>query len=235
MKKLIAMIATVAVVLSMGVTAMAAVPAVDKRDSAGEEQEKITAAVQGEDDVVVRITELQDTAFDYTDVAKNVKEGGYARAFQATVVAKVGVDEGALSGSEMNDEQLALDRKSQPFTLLFRFDDADKVSLVYVFTNGKWQPTSAWDHTDDGRIKITTVDDGVYAFVVNPDENQVIQSQKDNNYQGEVTNAGAGSSSVVNSPATGYNSMAYIVCAIALAAGAAFFFGTSKKSAKEMM
>lgn len=227
MKKLIAMIATVAVVLSMGVTALAA-PAVDKYTKSPEaEDEKIAASIVGRDDITVDIFEWEkgDMPKDVEDkLAEKVEDGEKARVFQVIVGNAVTVEDGEVKVTDMDSTTLAR-ISGGAFEVAFTFNEADLVSAVYVYDNGEWEALAddAWK-IEDGKVIIKTADNGIFAFVFAPEEAADADTKSgDSKKDGKA------------SAATGYNSTAYIVCAIALAAGAAFFFGTSKKSAKEMM
>lgn len=242
MKKLIAMIATVAVVLSLGVTALAA-PAVDKYTKSPDAEKK-TAAVVGRDDVVVQVDEVEADEISASAKAKlsdKVEKGQLARVFGVNILATVKVDEGALDFKETSDTKIARESLGA-FTLRFGFNNADKTKNVYVWENGDWveMPAESW-WIENGKVYVKTADahkvnaayDTYFAFVVEPDAKADAAKTAADAAAGK--NPTSSKADGKASAATGYNSTAYIVCAIALAAGAAFFFGTSKKSAKEMM
>jgi hypothetical protein len=226
-KKLIAMIATVAVVLSMGVTALAA-PAVDKYTKSPEaEEEKIAASIVGHDDVIVEIEEIGKGEMykEYEDkLADKVADGQIARVFQIYVDGEIKVEDGKIVYNDMDSTTLAR-ISGGAFEVAFTFNDADLVTAVYVFDNGEWEALAddAW-WIEDGKVIVKTADNGAFLFVITPADSEAADSEEAKKAEDKKKSA-----------ATGYNSTAYIVCAIALAAGAAFFFGTSKKSAKEMM
>jgi hypothetical protein len=250
-KKLIAMIATVAVVLSMGVQALA-VGAVDKYTESPA-KEKLRAAVVGEDNIVVDIAEANAADLDYFGLLKKldekVEKGQLARVFSVEIKYQVKVDEGKDDSSATDDVKLAR-KKLGAFTLRFTFNDAALTQQVYVNEGGDWVklPEESW-YIKDGKVYVNTSDAhfltakvdaaGVvyfeptfFAFIVQPKADAANAKTAEDAAKGQPASAKAGGKA---SAATGYNSTAYIVCAIALAAGAAFFFGTSKKSAKEMM
>lgn len=241
MKKLIAMIATVAVVLSMGVTALAA-PAVDKYTKSPD-AEKIRASVVDHDDVLVDIDELtadEISAYAAGKLGEKVDDGQLARVFSVDIWAAAKVEDGQLSLDNQSDVKLARESLGA-FTLAFTFDDAGLTKKVLVWENGDFVelPEESW-WIADGKVYVKTsdahmgIDDTTYfAFVVEPDASADDAKTAEDAKNG--VNPSKDANSGKKSAATGYNSTAYIVCAIALAAGAAFFFGTSKKSAKEMM
>ena len=226
MKKLIAMIATVAVVLSMGVTAMA--DAIDKTEKKSPEKEKIVSEVKGESDYEAIFTERSGASLSgaqYAGLDDIVKDGQKARVFDVEVFgAKLEKnDQGLFDLKTFDDKDLAT-AKGGSFEIVVAFDGANDVLDVKIWDAemGKWSDVIAWE-AKDGKVTITTGRDGVFAFVMEPAADDAADDADANKAGGK------------KSAATGYNSTAYIVCAIALAAGAAFFFGTSKKSAKEMM
>lgn len=226
MKKLIAMIATVAVVLSMGVTAMA--DAIDKTEKKSPEAEKIVSEVSGEADYEAIFTE-RDTisGAQYAGLNDVVKDGQKARVFDVDVygIKLERNDQGLLETKLTDDKDLATD-KGGSFDIAVTFDGAGDVINVLLWDGEmqKWSDVIAWE-VKDGKVTFTTGRDGVFAFVMAPEADDAEEAK-----EGDAAKSGG-----KKSAATGYNSTAYIVCAIALAAGAAFFFGTSKKSAKEMM
>ena len=239
MKKLIAMIATVAVVLSMGVTALAA-PAVDKYTKSPD-QEKVRCSVVDHDDVLVDIDELtadEISAYAKGKLGEKVDDGQLARVFSVDIWAAAKVEDGQLNLDNQSDVKLARESLGA-FTLAFTFDNAGLTKKVLVWENGDFVelPEESW-YIADGKVYVKTsdahmgIDDTTYfAFVVEPDASAEDAKTEEDAKAGVNPSKDAGKKSA----ATGYNSTAYIVCAIALAAGAAFFFGTSKKSAKEMM
>ena len=232
MKKLIAMIATVAVVLSMGATAFAS-PAVDKYTKSPDE-EKIAASIVGRDDILVSIEEidkeemLQDAQ---KKLADKVADGQKARVFEVIVGDAVHVEDGKVVVDEKMDATTLARTSGGSFEIAFTFNEATLVEAVYVYDGGEWEALAedAW-WIEDGKVIIKTADNGDFAFVFTPDG-----SADDAKTAEDAKNGVNPSKDGKKSAATGYNFTAYIVCAIALAAGAAFFFGTSKKSAKEMM
>lgn len=223
MKKLIAMIATVAVVLSMGVTSLAA--AVDKTQPEGSpDPEKIAAKIVDNEDIIVEIEEYESLPKDVADkLAEKVEDGQIARVFWAYVdgiPAHTDAD-GALVDYEFVGATKLARESGGAFQIAFTFDGTENVKAVYVYSDGDWADVIDWE-IKDGKVIVKSADNGTFAFVITPDDSAAADDAKTDDAKKK-------------SAATGYNSTAYIVCAIALAAGAAFFFGTSKKSAKEMM
>ena len=178
MKKLISIIATVAIVLSMGVTALAA----------GSEKAELDTSVKAETEkgpVDVTVPELDGNAIVALEKATT--------GFDATKVIDV-ADTGSIA---------------------FAFDGAGNVKKVLAYNGTAWEELAFT--VDGNKITVTVKGAGTIAFLV--EEAKAAEPAKE---EGKA------------SAQTGYNSAAYIVCAVVLAAGAAFFFGTSKKSVKEM-
>lgn len=179
MKKLISIIATVAIVLSMGVTALAA----------GSEKAELDTSVKAETEkgtVDVTVPNLDGDAI----VALEKATTGY----DATKVIDV----------------------SDTGSIAFAFDGAGNVKKVLAYNGSAWEDLAFT--VDGNKITVTVKGAGTIAFLV--EEAKAAEPAKKD--EGKA------------SAQTGYNSAAYIVCAVVLAAGAAFFFGTSKKSVKEM-
>ena len=233
MKKLIAMIATVAVVLSMGATAFADTGDewVDKTPVKSVKPEEVEVSIVGhEKDIQVDYEARWLTQHEYDKLCELVDDGDYA-AFQiidAAVGDKYETKNGVTTYTDYDAAQLVLDEGE--FTFAFGFDETADVTDVYVFSaaNDAWVKLAdnAWK-LEDGQILVKTSDDYTFAF-------QFAAGSADDADADADADADK-KDDTKKSAATGYNSTAYIVCAIALAAGAAFFFGTSKKSAKEMM
>jgi len=228
-KKLIAMIATVAVVLSLGANAFAAgVEVVDKIPYQSPEEEKITVSIVGhENDIQVNGGAKYLDSHEYEKLKDLVddNEMAFFKIIEAEVGDKYSVENGVVSTTDYDAAQLVLDEGE--FKFAFGFDAAADVTNVFVFSdaNDAWVEITGWS-LSDGKIIVPTSDDYTFAF-------KFYETTADADADAAADNKTADSKK--KSAATGYNSTAYIVCAIALAAGAAFFFGTSKKSAKEMM
>lgn len=180
MKKLISIIATVAIVLSMGVTALAAGSEVAKKDSD------------------VKVTDDKGTPVD-----------AYVPELSGDAVVDL---EAKTAGYDTKE----LVEVTGAGTFAFAFDGAGNVKKVLAYNGSAWEELAFT--VDGNKITVTVKGAGTVAFLV--DEAKAAEPAKKD--EGKA------------SAQTGYNSAAYIVCAVVLAAGAAFFFGTSKKSVKEM-
>lgn len=175
MKKLISIIATVAIVLSMGVTALAAGSEVAKKDSD------------------VKVTDDKGTPVD---------------AYVPELSGDAVVD---LEGKTAGYDAKKLVEVTGAGTFAFAFDGAGNVKKVLAYNGTTWEELEF--SVADGKVTVTVKGAGTIAFLVE-----------------EAKQPAEGKASAQ----TGYDSAAYIVSAVVLAAGAAFFFGTSKKSVKEM-
>jgi len=135
------------------------------------------------------------------------------------------------------------------YTFDFTFVDDNLTRQVLVYQGGNWikLPEDSWyikDKTVYVNVSgIQSSDDYgtrlLFAFVIQPKPVYgIIKSNPafyppDDSYS-EKKGGGYGPATNPVSAATGYNTPAYIVCTIIFATGSAFFFTTSKKSAKEM-
>ena len=127
----------------------------------------------------------------------------------------------------LTDDTGAVVQPSAP--VAFTLDNASNVTNVYVWNN----ETSAWDSADfelkDGKVVVTFphLSPVAFAFRGETASNSTTTSN---------STAAAGTDSTKSSAQTGYNSLIYIVAAIALASGAVFFFSSAKKQsvAKEV-
>lgn len=127
----------------------------------------------------------------------------------------------------LTDDTGAVVQPSAP--VAFTLDNASNVTNVYVWNN----ETSAWDSATfelkDGKVVVTFphLSPVAFAFRGETASNSTTTSN---------STAAAGTDSTKSSAQTGYNSLIYIVAAIALASGAVFFFSSAKKQsvAKEV-
>ena len=107
--------------------------------------------------------------------------------------------------------------ENNPVTLAFAFDDAENVIAVL-----EWDPFNGeWIEADfeivDGEVVATLTQGYILSFVT-----QAVKADEPSKDDGK------------GSAQTGYSAVVYIASAVALAAGAAFFFATSgKKTAKD--
>lgn len=120
----------------------------------------------------------------------------------------------------LTDDTGAVVQPSAP--VAFTLDNASNVTNVYVWNN----ETSAWDSATfelkDGKVVVTFphLSPVAFAFRGETASNSTTTSN---------STAAAGTNSTKSSAQTGYNSLIYIVAAIALASGAVFFFSSAKK------
>lgn len=142
------------------------------------------------------------------------------------------------------------------YTFDFTFVDDNLTRQVLVYQGGNWikLPEDSWyikDKTVYVNVSgIQSSDDYgtrlLFAFVIQPKPVYGIIKSNPAFYPPDDSDSERKSSPVVDdsdyerkrtdavSASTGYNTPAYIVCTIIFATGSAFFFTTSKKSAKEM-
>ena len=192
MKKLIAMVAAIAVVMGLGVTAMA--------DVTG--SPSVSSKIKGEsqdDSIIVEVfdttltSEQQDklSAFETDDTNTEVCD---VRAYLKS------------TGEEITQFPDGL-------KVAFTFDGSDKIERVLV-----WNGTG-WDDAAFSGDVVTFTHLCPVAFLV------------------KKTSSNTSGTTGKNSAQTGYDGLVYIVSAVALAAGAVFFFSTAKKqqTAKEVM
>ena len=167
MKKIISLIAAVAVVFSIGMTALAS-PAVDKTPQPEPEPEKIAATIVGHSDVLVSVEEYGSEALHSETIAKlaeKVKDGQAARVFDITVGNSVKVENGRLVVEQMGATKLARISGGY-FEVSLTFDQAKVVKAIYVLDNGKWEklPNTNW-RIQNGKVIFRTADNGLFAFV----------------------------------------------------------------------
>jgi hypothetical protein len=128
----------------------------------------------------------------------------------------------------LTDDTGAVVQPSAP--VAFTLDNASNVTNVYVWNN----ETSAWDSATfelkDGKVVVTFPHLSPVAFAFRGETASNSTTTTSN------STAAAGTDSTKSSAQTGYNSLIYIVAAIALASGAVFFFSSAKKQsvAKEV-
>lgn len=121
----------------------------------------------------------------------------------------------------LTDDTGAVVQPSAP--VAFTLDNASNVTNVYVWNN----ETSAWDSATfelkDGKVVVTFPHLSPVAFAFRGETASNSTTTTSN------STAAAGTDSTKSSAQTGYNSLIYIVAAIALASGAVFFFSSAKK------
>ena len=155
---------------------------------------------------------------DYYDVTATALEDDYLDF----VVSFFGEDLMDLANKTTGEDVTDYDYfdDSNPLTVAFAFDDASTVIAVLVWdaTVGEFV---AVDFTVDGNDVIVTLNDVLAPVTFVTKAVKADEPSKDD---------GKGSAQ------TGYDALVYVVSAVALAAGAVFFFATSsKKTAKEVM
>ena len=215
MKKIISTVAALAVVAAMGATAMAA----------GLPSPSTTA------DITVEPVSLDS---DYYEITASALDDDYL----ADLMLYFGDDLGALISDEVGDTEVAavefvdltLTNKTtdedvdwsidmyNPITVAFAFDDAQNVIAVLTFDDDTFE-WIAVDFEIDGDEIIATLNE-LYAPVIFV--TKAVKADEPSKDDGK------------GSAQTGYDTVVYAVATIALAAGAVFFFATSKKTAKDV-
>ena len=193
MKKLIAMVAAIAVVMGLGITSLADM-----------ESPSVSSKIKGDsqdDSIIVEVfdttltSEQQDklSAFETDDTNTEVCD---VRAYLKS------------TGEEITQFPDGL-------KVAFTFDGSDKIERVLVWNGAGWD-----DAAFSGNV-VTFSHLCPVAFLVKK----------------TATNTDTSGNTGKTSAQTGYDGLVYIVSAVALAAGAVFFFSTAKKqqTAKEVM
>lgn len=164
---------------------------------------------------------------DQAGVTVNVEDVSLTEAQTTALKTLVGDKTTEAVNVYLTDDTGAVVQPSAP--VAFTLDNASNVTNVYVWNN----ETSAWDSATfelkDGKVVVTFphLSPVAFAFRGETASNSTTTSN---------STAAAGTDSTKSSAQTGYNSLIYIVAAIALASGAVFFFGSAKKQsvAKEV-
>ena len=225
MKKLIAMIATVAVVLSLGVTSLAKAES-DKRKSEEKKKPVASATYDGvKYSSPLNKTDITSGSDQDKKLKDIVKDNGWANSYYVSLSAQKFElkDDGTYEAKNLGMADLNNATNGRYNVTFSNLEDSGKITGAYLWINGDMKKFDI-ERTNDGIVVKDLYQDGNFrVYFVYGTEAQAEEAAPSNG----VTSPSTG--------ATGYNTTAYIVCAIALAAGAAFFFGTSKKSAKEMM
>lgn len=193
MKKLIAMVAAIAVVMGLGITSLADM-----------ESPSVSSKIKGDsqdDSIIVEVfdttltSEQQDklSAFETDDTNTEVCD---VRAYLKS------------TGEEITQFPDGL-------KVAFTFDGSDKIERVLVWNGAGWD-----DAAFSGNV-VTFSHLCPVSFLVKK----------------TATNTDTSGNTGKTSAQTGYDGLVYIVSAVALAAGAVFFFSTAKKqqTAKEVM
>ena len=165
---------------------------------------------------------------DQAGVTVNVEDVSLTEAQTSALKTLVGDKTTEAVNVYLTDDTGAVVQPSKP--VAFTLDNASNVTNVYVWNN----ETSAWDSADfelkDGKVVVTFPHLSPVAFAFRGETASNSTTTTSN------STAAAGTDSTKSSAQTGYNSLIYIVAAIALASGAVFFFSSAKKQsvAKEV-
>ena len=218
MKKLVSTVAALAVVAAMGATAMAAgLPSPTTGDfavtpvSVDSDYYDITATALDDDYLDFVVSFFGEDLMDLAAEAAGDTEVAAIELTELTITNKT-------SGEDVTDyDYFDVDN---PLTVAFAFDDASTVIAVLIWDASVGEFVAA-DFTVDGNDVIVTLNDVLAPVTFVTKAVKADEPSKDD---------GKGSAQ------TGYDALVYVVSAVALAAGAVFFFATSsKKTAKEVM
>lgn len=198
MKKFIAMVTAIVVVMGLGVTVLAEP---DEYDDYDEETPSVTSACKGtslDDSIIVEVFDTTLTSEQQEKLSAFVTDETYAEVYDVRAYLKSTGDE--------------ITQFPDGLKVSFTFNGSDKIERVLVWNGAGWD-----DAAFSGNV-VTFTHLCPVAFLVK----KATTNTNDNKNK--------------TSAQTGYDGVIYIVSAAALAAGAAFFFGTAKKkTAKEEM
>lgn len=211
MKKLISTVAALAIVFTMGFTALAdGLPS----PTSGT---KITGTTDASGIEVV----VEDTTLT-ADQNKTIEAAVTAAAGKDADVAGIDICDvwikDTATGTDVSDSY-----KGYPLTVTFAFDGASNVVAVLYWNDA----TGSWDNANftikDGKVEVTFAHLCNVAFVLKKATSG-------------SSSSGSGSSGK-GSAQTGYDGLVYIVSALVLASGAIYFFSTANKqrTVKEVM
>ena len=206
MKKLISIVVALVMVCAMGFAVMA-----DDATSSPTASSKVSGTT------------------DQAGVTVNVEDVSLTESQTTALKTLVGDKTTEAVNVYLTDDTGAVVQPSAP--VAFTLDNASNVTNVYVWNN----ETSAWDSADfelkDGKVVVTFPHLSPVAFAFRGETASNSTTTTTSN-----STAAAGTDSTKSSAQTGYNSLIYIVAAIALASGAVFFFSSAKKQsvAKEV-
>ena len=211
MKKLISTVAALAIVFTMGFTALAdGLPS----PTSGT---KITGTTDASGIEVV----VEDTTLT-ADQNKTIEAAVTAAAGKDADVAGIDICDvwikDTATGTDVSDSY-----KGYPLTVTFAFDGASNVVAVLYWNDA----TGSWDNANftikDGKVEVTFNHLCNVAFVLKKATSG-------------SSSSGSGSSGK-GSAQTGYDGLVYIVSALVLASGAIYFFSTANKqrTVKEVM
>ena len=208
MKKLISTIAALGVVVAMGATAMAAeLPS----PTTGTD---ITATLKSLDgdyyDVTVSEVDFSIPADVIDDLMDEVAESAGDKEVAAIDLCTI-----EITNKETGADMWYYIDEDNPATVAFAFDGANNVIAVLEYD----EFTGSWVSIDfeivDGEVVANLQEAWLISFVT-----EAVKADEPAKEDGK------------GSAQTGYDTAIYIASAVALAAGAVFFFATSKKTAK---
>lgn len=208
MKKLISTIAALGVVVAMGATAMAAeLPS----PTTGTD---ITATLKSLDgdyyDVTVSEVDFSIPADVIDDLMDEVAESAGDKEVAAIDLCTI-----EITNKETGADMWFYIDEDNPATVAFAFDGANNVIAVLEYD----EFTGSWVSIDfeivDGEVVANLQEAWLISFVT-----EAVKADEPAKEDGK------------SSAQTGYDTAIYIASAVALAAGAVFFFATSKKTAK---
>ena len=211
MKKLISTIAALGVVVAMGATAMAAdLPS----PTTGTD---ITATLKSLDgdyyDVTVSEVDFSIPADVIDGLMDEVAESAGDKEVAAIDLCTI-----EITNKETGADMWYYIDEDNPATVAFAFDGANNVIAVLEYD----EFTGSWVSIDfeivDGEVVANLQEAWLISFVT-----EAVKADEPAKEDGK------------GSAQTGYDSLVYVVSAVALAAGAVFFFVSSKKSATEVM
>ena len=210
MKKLISTVAALAIVFTMGVSALAdGLPS----PTSGT---KITGTTDAAGIEVV----VEDTTLT-SDQQKTIEAAVTAAAGKDADVAAIDICDVWIKDTS-SGQDVSSSYTGYPLTVAFSFDDAANVIAVLYWNDA----TGSWDEAKftikDGKAEVTFEHLCNVAFVIKP---------------AKSSGSSGSSSSGKSSAQTGYDGLVYIVSALVLASGAVFFFSTAnkQKTVKEVM
>lgn len=210
MKKLISTVAALAVVVSMGATALA-----QDFPSPTSDADITATPVSINPDYY----EIEVDPVDYKIPDSALEELGDLISDVAgdTEVAAVEICDLHVVNKTTEEDVCWTVDEYNPVTVAFAFDDAQNViGVIYLSDDYEW--TEADFEIVDGQVVVTLGNTWDVVFVV-----KAVKADEPSKDDGK------------GSAQTGYDSLVYVVSAVALAAGAVFFFITGKKAAKEVM
>ena len=198
MKKFIAMVTAIVVVMGLGVTVLAEP---DEYDDYDEETHSVRSACNGtslDDSIIVEVYDTTLTSEQQDKLSAFETEDTNTAVYDVRAYLKSTGDE--------------ITQFPDGLKVSFTFNGSDKIERVLVWNGAGWD-----DAAFSGNV-VTFSHLCFVAFLVK----KAATNTNDNKNK--------------TSAQTGYDGVIYIVSAAALAAGAAFFFGTAKKkTAKEEM